>query len=224
MPTHHTLTEKIAHKGYLSVGGAIHHGWAIFKENWWQNIALLLIPTVISVGLVAIQLSLRISGIGGILFSVFRVVFNLGISVGVLKIWLKMTREEHWEWSELWSHFPLLPNYFLGCILYLLIILGGLLLLVIPGIIWSYKYQFIPFLIVDKGLGPLEAMRMSARMTQGVKWDLLAFYSAVTTIVYLGLIALLVGLLVSIPVAVVAYLAMYQLLLDRDKELHGAKR
>ncbi|MEA3324508.1 MAG: hypothetical protein U9Q37_05135 [Euryarchaeota archaeon] len=60
----------------------------------------------------------------------------------------------------------------IGLILYGFIVVGGLILLTIPGIIWAIKFQFFDYLIVDKGLGPIDALEKSSEITRGVKWDL----------------------------------------------------
>ena len=48
------------------------------------------------------------------------------------------------RYGDLFGDLPTLWRYIAGNLLYSLIILGGLLLLVIPGVIWSIQYQFAP--------------------------------------------------------------------------------
>ena len=65
--------------------------------------------------------------------------------------------------ASLFGDLPTFWRYLAVNFLFLLIILGGLLLLVIPGIVWSVKYQFAPFLIVDRNLGLKEAFQGERR-------------------------------------------------------------
>jgi hypothetical protein len=47
------------------------------------------------------------------------------------------------------------------------------LLLVIPGIIKSYEYFFVPYLLAENpGLSPARAAELSRRMTDGEKWNM----------------------------------------------------
>jgi uncharacterized membrane protein len=95
-------------------------------------------------------------------------------------------------------------------VLLMLIVFGGILLLVFPGIIWSIKYSYAPILAVDKGLGPIEALKASGALTDGVKWDMLAFQGVLGYVIMIGYACLFVGVIVAIPVTVLATLGMYR--------------
>ena len=86
----------------------------------------------------------------------------------------------------------------------------GFLLLIIPGVIAATTFIFAPYLVVDKGLGPIAALKESARITKGNLPRVLALMGAITLISILGLVALIVGLLVAVPVVSVAYVSAYR--------------
>lgn len=47
------------------------------------------------------------------------------------------------------------------------------LLLLVPGIVKYYEYQFVSWIVAEHpGISPKEAMRMSSQMTKGHKWEL----------------------------------------------------
>lgn len=69
--------------------------------------------------------------------------------------------------------------FIIGLFLCSLIAQAGTLLLIVPGIIWSLKFSMVPFLIVDKNLSAVEALKESARLTQGVKLKLLGFWMVI---------------------------------------------
>ncbi len=79
---------------------------------------------------------------------------QMATQMGLVRISLRLVDGQQPRYGELFGDLPTFWRYVGANILFLLIILGGLLLLVIPGIIWSIKYQFAPFLIVDRNLGP----------------------------------------------------------------------
>jgi len=72
--------------------------------------------------------------------------------------------------------------------------------------------MFVMFIVIDRGLGPVEAMKESARLTRGYKWQLLGFVLVLALINFVGALALLVGLFVTIPVTSLAFVQAYRAL------------
>ena len=136
-------------------------------------------------------------------------------SMGLIKLALSYCDSKKGEFSYLFSNYRLFFKYFFGSILYALIVIGGLILFIIPGIIWAIMFQFFPYFVVDKGLGPIEALKKSAAITSGAKWTLFLFCILACLINLLGALCLMVGLFVTIPVTLVAYAAVYRKLLNQ---------
>jgi uncharacterized membrane protein len=132
------------------------------------------------------------------------------IHMGLIKISLKFCDNEKGKFSDFFSALHLFFKYLAGTILYGLIVAGGTLLLIIPGIIWAIKFQYYSYFIVDKGLGPIEALKASSTITKGVKWDLLLFGLLLFCINLLGLLCLVVGLFVTVPTTMLAYTFVYR--------------
>lgn len=129
------------------------------------------------------------------------------ISIGTIKISLKFVDGAKANLSDLlssWNNYLMVLKYWASSILYGLIVGVGLLLLIIPGIIWAIKFQFYTYLIVEKNLGPIEALKKSWEVTHGVKWNLFLFGVLLGLINILGFLALIVGLFVSIPTTMLA--------------------
>ena len=61
----------------------------------------------------------------------------------------------------------LLVKLFATAALMTIIILGGVCLLLVPGLMAFSAFYFAPLLVVDKGLSPVAALRESARLTRG---------------------------------------------------------
>ena len=95
-------------------------------------------------------------------------------------------------------------TYLLASVLVGLIVAAGFVLLIVPGIIWGLKFGFAGFLVVDRKLDPIEALRESNRLTMGTKWQLFAFALLAFGINLVGAIALGIGLMVTIPTTVIA--------------------
>lgn len=93
------------------------------------------------------------------------------------------------------KNFSLVREFFVGTIAYVLVVLGGMILLIVPGIIWGIKYCFVPWLILDKKMKVGEAFTASAEMTKNNKMKILIF-------------GLLVGLISIIPYLLVGDLIL----------------
>lgn len=88
----------------------------------------------------------------------------------------------------------------------------GFVLFIIPGIIASIALLFTPFLIVERKLWPLEAMKESARITRGNRWNVFFLWLLVIGLNILGFFAFIVGLLVTFPVSMLAITHAYRTL------------
>ncbi len=102
----------------------------------------------------------------------------------------------------------LIGRFLGGTVLVSLIIVGGLILFVIPGIIWAIKYMFTPLLILDKNMGIKESLRVSGEMTNNYKWSLFA-YSLLVGIIGFVLLGSVLGSLIIIPIYLTSYVFVY---------------
>jgi uncharacterized membrane protein len=98
-----------------------------------------------------------------------------------------------------------------------LIVIGGFILLIIPGIFFALRLQFTCYLIVDKNLGPVEAVKTSWKITKGNAWNLFFLGILLGLINILGLLCLIVGLFVTVPLTMLATTFVYRKLLSASK-------
>lgn len=146
---------------------------------------------------------------------------NRIIEIGLTKISIKFCDNEKSKFKDLFSHYPLFFKYLFGSILYVLIVFGGMILLIIPGIIWAIKFQFFNYLIVDKGLGPVEALKKSWVITKGAKWNLFVFGLLLALINLIGILCLVIGLFATLPTTLVAIAFVYRKLLAQTELVKG---
>lgn len=81
-------------------------------------------------------------------------------------------------------------SFFTGIVLSIVLTVGYLLLIV-PGIIWSIKYRYALYLIVDKKVSIKQAFADSAAMTDRIKWRIVTLDARVVLMVLGPLLALL---------------------------------
>ncbi|MFA5260991.1 MAG: hypothetical protein WC450_07185 [Candidatus Omnitrophota bacterium] len=142
-------------------------------------------------------------------------IIKLIAQIGLLKIFLKVYDNGPASAREIFSYAHLAVKYLLASLLYSLVVLAGLLLLVVPGVIWGMKYQMFALLIVDKNLGIKEAFQKSAELTSGVKLSLFVFMFILGLLNLAGILLLFVGLLITVPLTLMAYIHVYRSLLSQ---------
>lgn len=174
-----------------------------------QNAALAAVFMIVSLGFLVAQAWLQIL-----------------TDIGQIRIQLNIIDSKTAEIGQLFHAEGVFWQYFLGALLYGLIVLGGLLLLIIPGIYWAIKYQFTLKLIVDKKLSPVEALKASGKITYGYKWWLLGFGIILGLINLATIFTLFIGLIVTIPLTVMASMYVYRKLsvLADDTDTKGSEK
>lgn len=195
---------------------AIRFGWSTMKKNFGFFVGLLILTGVIySIPNTLAKAAKESSPLLSSIIFMASFVLSLLINMGLIKISLKFCDNRKSRFADLFSCFPRFLEFLVGCILYNLIVFVGTLLLIIPGIIWAIKYQFFGYFIVDKGTGPVEALKRSGQITRGAKWNLFVFGLMIWGINLLGFLCLIVGLFATIPMIMIATAFVYRKLLSQ---------
>lgn len=204
----------------FSTGSALRFGWETFKKRPW-----FFVGSTVVILLASVLINAFTSGIDAVMSgspdepSIIGTVINLAlgtlISMGATAFYLAAhDNPDSVDLSSLWHPRPFWK--YLGASILLALAIGiGFILLIVPGIIFALMFMFVTFIVIDRELGPIEAMKESHRITRGHKWNLLGFTLVLVLINLLGVLALLVGLLVSIPVSSLAFAHVYRLLAGR---------
>lgn len=209
-------------KGF-SAERAIKFGWQRTKRHF---IFFLITIACISCILIALGAANEVvkkdellSTVVGLIISVFQLV----ITIGFIKICLEICNNNDPDFTNFFSKLNLVLNYFAGNILYGAIVLIGMLLLIIPGIIWAIKFQFYGFCIIDKNMGPIEALKKSAQITNGYKFNLFLFGILIAIINLLGVLCMMLGLFLTIPTTVIALTHVYKQLSYQSENMNTAQ-
>lgn len=101
-------------------------------------------------------------------------------------------------------------NIVLANLLMVALIGIGVILLIIPGIIIACRLTFTPYLVMDRGLDPIQAVEESWRMTRGHGWTIF-FMGFVSLFIFIaGFICLFFGVIVSAMWVKSAFATLYQ--------------
>lgn len=188
---------------------------ATFKENWLQVYGLILLPVIFSFAFQAIYTKL-FTGVMFGLMVVLSFIIQFLLSIGVTRSFLQIIRKQELTLAD---NFKTTPgeafSIVMASIMMQLMIIAGLIIFIVPGIYLAFRYMFVPMILMDKKNSVSDAFTLSTKMTKGVKWDLLGFMFASFAVMYAGLLALFVGVFVTIPIAMLGYYFLYDYALKR---------
>lgn len=204
-------------KNSFTIKEALSYGWETFKANWQFLILAFVIIFVAGTipGLLRDSLQEDFPA-AGIAFSIIGWIVQMITGIGVIVIALKYVDKKKPELADIYQHYNLLLNYFLGSFLYGLVVIAGFILLIVPGIIWGIKYQYTTYLIIDKKMSPLEAFKRSGKITQGMKLKLFYLGVIFIGITIIGMLLLGIGLIVAWPIVSLATAYVYRKLEPRS--------
>jgi len=205
----------------FTAGSAIRFGWETFKKRPWffvgATIVIFVAYAIVGGITNAIDVMLGASTdepslIGGLV----NLALSTFVGMGAMAFFIAShDNPETVDLSALWHPQPFWK--FLGTsILVGLAIAIGFVLLVVPGIIAAIFFMFSTVIVIDRNLGPIEAMKESMRIGRGYRWSLLGLLALLALIVIAGMLALFVGLLVAVPVTTLAFIHAYRVLSGTD--------
>ena len=194
----------------FSISESIKFGWQTFKLNIGFFIKLALIVIAINIILGSTNNISKDNWFIAFIINIAAALVHFLVDMGLIRIGLNFYDKKKSQLSDVFGPIHLLLKYFLASFIQGLIILLGFILLIVPGIIFAIRLHFTSYLIIEKGLGPIEAIKTSWEMTKGKTINLLLFFLATIGLNLLGLLALVVGLAVTIPVTMLATAYVYK--------------
>jgi uncharacterized membrane protein len=137
-------------------------------------------------------------------------IFGLFIGLGLIRVGLNVVSGKEVSIGMLFGEGSKLMTSVGATILYYLMVIGGTLLLIVPGIYLALRFGQYQNAIVDKNLGVIDSLKYSARITEGNKMNLFGLGILGVLIVIAGLLALIVGVIFAAPVAWLSTMVAYR--------------
>jgi len=145
----------------------------------------------------------------GVLGFIYGILIVNPIDYGILFAYLKAARNDKLEIRDMFEAFHNYWNAVLANLLVGAIIVVGFFLLIIPGIIFACKLAFTPYLVVDRRMAVIEAVKESWRMTNGHAWTVFLIGLLAIPISIAGLICLVVGIIPAIMWITATFASLY---------------
>lgn len=174
------------------------HAW----KQLWKNFPMLLLVLVI-------YLAMTVPGYIPLLGVLYSFLVMLPLAYGLVFVNLKAARGEEIAVGDLFAGFKSYGSVLLAGLLTGLIVLGGFILLIVPGIIFACKLSFVPLLVIDQKKGAIEAIKQSWNMTSGYSLKIFLMLLLAIPIMIAGVICLCVGLIPASMWIGVAMAAIY---------------
>ncbi len=159
----------------------------------------------------------------GIIVGVIIVVFVVGIVFWVIGslvqggqaiFWMRHIRGQNSDLGKSTRAVGFLLPIMITNLLVGIATIFGLLFLIVPGIILALGMQFVLYIICDKNVGYIEAMKTSWRLTDGHKVDIFILLIILALLNFVGLLACCVGIIATIAVGQGAMAIVYDRLAE----------
>ncbi len=204
-----------------TVSGSYGHAWETLKRCFPEMLLIFLIQFLVSLpmGLSGIFFDSALYGVvfPGFFNIVYGVVVLSPVSYGANWVYLKAVRGEQFKASDMFFAFQQIGNVLLSVLLVGLIVGIGIVLLIVPGIIFACKLAFVPYLVMDEKMEAVGAVRKSWQMTAGFTGNIFLMAVAAFFVGLLGFICLIVGIIPAGMWISLAFATIYMAVAGRAK-------
>ncbi|MCX6945318.1 MAG: GYF domain-containing protein [Opitutales bacterium] len=195
------LAAGVARAAPLSIGGCLERGWNLLKSDFWSIVGTTFVLCIVggvagAIPILGLLVSLLLTGVfyGGLYF-----------------FYLKKIRGQTAEISDAFSGFSLaLGPLMIASLLVSLLTIVGFVCLILPGIYLAISYLFAYLLVIDRKLEFWAAMEVSRRVNTDQWWRASGLAILGGIIAVLGVLGLVIGFFVTLPIFIGALVYAYE--------------
>ncbi len=181
----------------------IGRSWDLVKPHW-----------LVLGGIFFIQFAMScVPYLGGCV----QLIIGGAIWVGIWRALLGMIGGRKPTVGMMFEGFDRFGDAFLAHLVSAILIALGFICLIVPGIILAIMWLFTFAVIGETSLGFWEAMRESARLTEGYRWRIFLLLLACLLVSMLGALVLCVGWFIAMPVNLTALALAYRFLQEKKR-------
>ncbi|MFC1992506.1 hypothetical protein ACFLV3_01680 [Chloroflexota bacterium] len=196
-----------------TVGSSYQYGWQQIKKYFLELLLIAVIGIVIGVPLGIFNNDANEGGAGAAILGVFGFAYSIlvikPVDYGISFANLRAARGDKLEVKDMFDAFKYYINVVLASLLSGAIIVIGLVLLIVPGIIFACKLAFVPYLVMDRKMEAIEAVKESWRMTNGYASKVFLIGLLAIPICIAGLICFGVGIIFAFMWIRLAFASLY---------------
>jgi uncharacterized membrane protein len=195
----------------LSLRAAFQFAWRALWQRFGLFAAILLTFGAAWVILEVVVIGGQRFGIG--LWAVAHLAFLIffaGLEAGFARMCLDLYDRRTPTFTDAFARLALGPMLVAGQIIYLLLVVIGLALLVVPGLYLASRFSLFAFCLVDDQPSLIDSFRHSAALSNGTLGQLALLSASLFLLNVLGACVLGLGLFVTIPLSVLMLAAVYR--------------
>lgn len=198
----------------FSIGNAFNYGWTKFQANVGQIVLAVLAVFAVVLVMVLLMFVVSLADLGFFGFILTMLVLAVGIAamfvaqVGIVRASLAITHGRPFTVQTIFD----MSN--VGQVLLMALIFAGVSLVTcgLGGIVVGFFGQFALYFIVDKNMGAIDAIKASFTLVNNNLATMIIFYLAAYAAYVVGAFLCGIGLLVAIPVVLIATAYTYRTL------------
>lgn len=231
-----SLEDGIAGNYDFTIGGLIGEAWKRTSGNkgkiWLTFILYFIVAAVLAIIFHAVG---RIAGMAPDINASFAVNFvrsftlqsvqnciTLPMMAGLLMMAIKLAVRASTDVTELFRHYNKIVPIIIVNFLMLIMIAIGTCLLVLPGIYLAVSYYLAIPLIIEKDLGPWEAMEASRKAITHHWFKVFFLYLALVVILLISGLMLGIGLIWTLPMTLLVGGVLYRTIFGYSGEVSAA--
>ena len=217
-PTQNSGSLESAVSGHyqIDIGAIVREAWektSGFKGTFWLAVviqAVILLGLGIGLGIVNWVLEKLGIEFFGVISQIIQIAVMMPMVGGLIVLGIRRSADESLDAKTVINYFHLLlPILGMTLLLYLLVAVG-LVLLVLPGIYLAVAYTMALPVLIDKNLGPWEALEASRKAITHRWWELFALHLVLGAINLATVITLGIGLIWTYPMTIIAHGIVYR--------------
>ncbi|MGA3006789.1 MAG: hypothetical protein ABSE59_02740 [Opitutaceae bacterium] len=209
-PAQFLVDDLLVRAPKLDIGACLGRGWDLWMDNFGRLMLAYAILVPISVALAFVQIgSMPIATL--ILSGIF--------TAGLYRYTLKLLHGEPASVSDLFAGFSEAPVALISAGLAItLFTMAGFFFFILPGIYFAVAWTFTYPLILEKKLAFFSAMEVSRRVITRNWWRMLLLMLAGALFSLMGITALFIGILLTLPISMCVLACAYDSLCNPKKE------
>lgn len=210
----------------VRIGAVFDQAWRLTDGNKWTAqlaglyyglaclaaLIVVSIPTLLDANLQTIQSTTDLLEAlsPGFIGQLLLTAFTLPLSVGLFMNGLKLARQQQTDATDVFRYFAWTVTLFVTWVVMSVLIALGALLFIIPGIYLAVAWLFALPLVVERGLGPWQALETSRKALTHRWFSIFAFVIIESLLGMLGILTLGIALIWIFPWLLIANGLLYQ--------------
>lgn len=197
----------------FSAGDAIGYGWKKFKENAGPIILATIVLIVASIVLSAIGSAITGDGmnssamsfsLGGSIFQILSSLVSLIVGAAIIRGALDVTEGKKFNLGAAFGNLNY-GNVIITSLIISVLEVIGFILFIIPGLLVAFFTIFAMYFVVDKDQSPIDAIKSGFQLVKDHIGETLLLILLSIAVMFVGVLALCVGIFVALPVVVLAW-------------------